>query len=172
MLSCSACHPQLLFWSANRAKAQVHLILLCPQLLMHLGLMTYFLSFKSYHQNPMSWKGSQAALKSLNLGIIWGRSTECQLVWGELCIKVNTLRDTWQVNKRWAPRFLRQLSDTGWTLPFYLTPRDYFWKYFLKDHYQDFPGGSDGKQSAWKARDLGLIPRSGRSPGEGNGNPL
>ena len=35
-----------------------------------------------------------------------------------------------------------------------------------------FPGGSDGKESACSARDLGLIPGSGRCPGEGNGNPL
>ena len=36
----------------------------------------------------------------------------------------------------------------------------------------DFPGGSDGKASAYKARDPGSIPGLGRSPGEGNGNPL
>ena len=30
-----------------------------------------------------------------------------------------------------------------------------------------FPGGSDGKESACYAGDLGLIPGSGRSPGEG-----
>ena len=35
-----------------------------------------------------------------------------------------------------------------------------------------FPGGSDGKDSAWNEGDLGSIPGSGRSPGEGNGNPL
>ena len=40
------------------------------------------------------------------------------------------------------------------------------WRYFL------FPGGSDGKESAYKAGDPGSIPGSGRSPGEGNGNPL
>ena len=34
------------------------------------------------------------------------------------------------------------------------------------------PSNSDGKASAWNAGDLGLIPGSGRSPGEGNGNPL
>ena len=34
------------------------------------------------------------------------------------------------------------------------------------------PGGSDGKESACNTRDPGLIPRLGRSPGEGNGNPL
>ena len=33
-------------------------------------------------------------------------------------------------------------------------------------------GGSDGKVSACNAGDLGSIPGSGRSPGEGNGNPL
>ena len=36
----------------------------------------------------------------------------------------------------------------------------------------DFPGGSDGKASAYNAGDLGSIPGSGRSPGEGSGNPL
>ena len=36
----------------------------------------------------------------------------------------------------------------------------------------DFPGGSDGKESACNAGDLGSIPGWGRSPGEGNGNPL
>ena len=35
-----------------------------------------------------------------------------------------------------------------------------------------FPGGSEVKASACDAGDLGLIPGSGRSPGEGNGNPL
>ena len=35
-----------------------------------------------------------------------------------------------------------------------------------------FPGGSEVKASAFSAGDLGSIPESGRSPGEGNGNPL
>ena len=35
-----------------------------------------------------------------------------------------------------------------------------------------FPGGSDGKESAFNAGDPGSTPGSGRSPGEGNGNPL
>ena len=35
-----------------------------------------------------------------------------------------------------------------------------------------FPGGSDGKASAYNAGDWGSISGSGRSPGEGNGNPL
>ena len=35
-----------------------------------------------------------------------------------------------------------------------------------------FPGGSDGKESACNAGDPGSISGLGRSPGEGNGNPL
>ena len=38
--------------------------------------------------------------------------------------------------------------------------------------YSGFPGGSVGKESACNAGDLALIPGLGRSPGEGNGNPL
>ena len=38
--------------------------------------------------------------------------------------------------------------------------------------YSGFPGGSDGKEYACNVGDPGLIPGSGRSPGEGNGNPL
>ena len=34
------------------------------------------------------------------------------------------------------------------------------------------PGGSSGKASVYKAGDPGSIPGSGRSAGEGNGNPL
>ena len=37
---------------------------------------------------------------------------------------------------------------------------------------RDFSGGSEVKASACNAGDLGLIPGSGRPPGEGNGNPL
>ena len=37
---------------------------------------------------------------------------------------------------------------------------------------KDIPGGSEVKASASNAGDLGSIPGSGRSPGEGNGNLL
>ena len=36
----------------------------------------------------------------------------------------------------------------------------------------DFPGGSDGKASAYNEGDPGSIPGLGRSSGEGNSNPL
>ena len=38
--------------------------------------------------------------------------------------------------------------------------------------FEDFPGGSDGKASAYNAGNLGSIPGLRRSPGEGNGKPL
>ena len=48
---------------------------------------------------------------------------------------------------------------------------------FLETHlllviYGNLPASSNSKASAYNARDLGSIPGSGRSPGEGNGNPL
>ena len=41
----------------------------------------------------------------------------------------------------------------------------------LRTH-NGFPGGSDDKASAWNVKDPGSTPGLGRSPGEGNGNPL
>ena len=37
---------------------------------------------------------------------------------------------------------------------------------------RDFPGGSDGEESACNAGDPGSVPGLGRSPGEGNSNPF
>ena len=45
-------------------------------------------------------------------------------------------------------------------------------KLMKQNYVHDFPGGSDGKASAYNAGDPGSIPGLGRSPGEGNGNPL
>ena len=52
-----------------------------------------------------------------------------------------------------------------------LKPSFQDFEYYLNSMW-DFPGGSDGKASAYNAGDPCLIPGSGRSPGEGNGNPL
>ena len=46
----------------------------------------------------------------------------------------------------------------------------YLW--FVHSMEQGFSNGSDGQESPCSAGDLGSIPRSGRSPGEGNGKPL
>ena len=47
-----------------------------------------------------------------------------------------------------------------------------YFKATILQLYFDFPGGSDGKVSVYNVGDLGSIPGSGRSTGEGNGNPL
>ena len=44
--------------------------------------------------------------------------------------------------------------------------------FLLSHRILGFPGSSDGKETACSAGDLGSIPGVGRSPGEGNGNPL
>ena len=44
--------------------------------------------------------------------------------------------------------------------------------YGNSSYQEGFPGGSVGKESACNAGDLGSIPGLGKSPGEGNGNPL
>ena len=54
------------------------------------------------------------------------------------------------------PRHMGRESQIGENIPFH----------------QGFPGGSEVKASACNAGDLGSIPRSERSPEEGNGNPL
>ena len=45
-----------------------------------------------------------------------------------------------------------------------------FFVFFLR--LSGFTDGSDSKESACNAGDLGSIPGLGKSPGEGNGNPL
>ena len=47
-----------------------------------------------------------------------------------------------------------------------------FFFFFYKKVRLGFPGGSAGKESACKARDMGSDPGLGRSPGEGKGYPL
>ena len=59
--------------------------------------------------------------------------------------------------------------------PFHLfSPDVIYFNSFLSPFFFliDFPGGSDGKASAYNAGDPGSIPGLGRSSGEGNGNPL
>ena len=61
----------------------------------------------------------------------------------------------------WGGIFFYLLSTTNWCLP----------RAFASASV-DFPGGSEGKESACNAGDLGSIPGLGRSLGEEYGNPL
>ena len=64
------------------------------------------------------------------------------------------------VNKKWY----LPCSDDQWCI--------FSCAYLTSGIQYFFPGGSDAKESARNAGDLGLIPGSGRSPGGGKGNPL
>ena len=67
----------------------------------------------------------------------------------------------------------RDLRNRGHAQHIISNPRKVcFGTFEIKIEYGDFPGGSDGKASAYNAGDLGSIPGSGRSPGEGNSNPF
>ena len=54
------------------------------------------------------------------------------------------------------------------------TKKDIKYRNTFKEYtiFRDFPRGSNAKESACNAGDPDMIPGSGRSPGEGNGNPL
>ena len=62
------------------------------------------------------------------------------------------------------------LAPVGWVFRQCPTQSSLQWAW-LPLHW-GFPDGSDGKESACSAGDLGSIPGLGESPGEGNGNPL
>ena len=56
---------------------------------------------------------------------------------------------------------------------FFLRKRNVIFSLFRRNYtYRDFPGGSDCTVSAYNVGDPGSIPGSGRSPREGNGDPL
>ena len=57
-------------------------------------------------------------------------------------------------------------STLAWKIPWMEEPDR------LQSNMLSFPGGSEVKASTCNVGDLGSIPGSGRSPGEGNGNPL
>ena len=55
---------------------------------------------------------------------------------------------------------------------FLINWKNLLFSFFLFGHrLLGFSGGSDGKESACNAGDLGSVPGWERSPGEGNGNP-
>ena len=70
-------------------------------------------------------------------------------------------------------KILQHLSAETMKKELNLFPPNYFFVIVLcKGFLGGFPGGSGGKVSACNAEDLGSISGSGRSHGEGNGNPL
>ena len=69
--------------------------------------------------------------------------------------------------RKWHCHALHREMETGIT-----SMENYLEISTKREGFQGFPGGSEGKASACNVGDLGSIPGLGRSPGEGNGNPL
>ena len=74
----------------------------------------------------------------------------------------------------WSVFLISQKSTTPFYNEYFVTPLLLFRNKicYYTYPYWDFPGGSDGKESACSAGDWGSIPGSGRFPSEGNGYPL
>ena len=66
----------------------------------------------------------------------------------------------------------QRVGQSDFTFTFILYCFDEITTFNISFKYVSIPCGSDGKESACSEGDPGSIPGSGRSPGEGNGNPL
>ena len=77
------------------------------------------------------------------------------LVWEDSLEGLQFSQESFFWGKRWC--LLSKLGGEALWIPFKT---------------KGYPGGSEVKASACKVGDLGSIPGLGRSPGEGNGNPL
>ena len=87
----------------------------------------------------------------------------CELARKPMCLSgVETVHIRWDLNP-WAGTQTRPEPRLGLE-PTVLTE--------IKPWSQGFPSGSDGKESVCTAGDWGSTPGLGRSPGEGNCNPL
>ena len=76
--------------------------------------------------------------------------------------------EAWQLSGPWWLHWTANQSRAGYCIKLY----SLLYKILEVFCQVGFPDGSVGKASACIAGDLGLIPGLGRSPGEGNGNPL
>ena len=89
--------------------------------------------------------------------------------WGVLNQKIQLSQSSWEGKVY----YLKKYGEHQGAFQSNVSP-NYSWGSFnlLEQACSGFPGGSDGKESACSAGDLGLIPGSGRSPGGGHGSPL
>ena len=84
---------------------------------------------------------------------------DCRLQQDRFCLPCSLL-SPWSPHSAWLTHSGRMGRGGGWLTHCRVLIR------------LGFPGGSEVKASVWNAGDPGSIPGSGRSPGEGNGNPL
>ena len=137
----------------------------------------YRISITTSQKHYAEWKKSYPKEYILDIPfILSSREGKTNLQWEK---KNRTVASGVVGDRDWLRKNTGKISFTNFWNLFLLLYCQYFYHlyYCLVFHiylyiYWDFPGGSDGKASADNAGDLGSIPGSGRSPGEGNGNPL
>ena len=113
---------------------------------------------------------------------------ECEVKWALGSITTNNASggdgipvELFQILKDDAVKVLHSIYQQIWKMQQW--PQDWKRSVFIpipkkgnakecSNYYTSFPGGSEVKASACNVGDLGSIPGLGRSPGEGNGNPL
>ena len=83
----------------------------------------------------------------------------------------------WWLPGRWKWSCLHSITQDYPYWPHYVLQKTFLIIFvlifcYVSQHCRGFPGGSEVKASASNAGDPGSIPELGRSPGEGNGNPL
>ena len=82
------------------------------------------------------------------------------------------LWETWARSPDWEDPLEEDMSTHSSFLAWRILWTEDLGNYRSKNNSFGFPGDSDSKESSCSAGDSGSIPGSGRSPGEGNGNPL
>ena len=140
---------------------------------MHVGLFFYSSLAMATHSSTLAWKipwteepGRLQSMGSRRVGHDWATS-----LW---VFTFMHWRRKWQP----TPVFLPGESQgrRAWWAAVYGVVQSRTWLKRLSSSSSrlplDFPGGSDGKASAYNAGDPGSIPGLGRSYGEGNGNLL
>ena len=86
--------------------------------------------------------------------------------------QVTSLSPSVKINEEKSITVRSEREQPWWKIAFSrpISPRFRFNRHYTSR--KAFPGGSEVKASACSAGDPSLIPGSGRSPGEGSGNPL
>ena len=111
---------------------------------------------------PNHWTGNPSLGITRKLHIPYRPQSSGKVEKANSVLKMHVTKRSLEPQRPWTellPMALARIRATPGA-PSFLSP------------FEHFPGGSDGKASAYNAGVLGSIPGSGRSPGEGNGSPL
>ena len=129
---------------------------------LHIGMSLWFF-----------WKGSSLPpMEKFYGNQVWSSQGHCvakkkkkeREIDRDISCRINTHTQQWS---SWNEQKLFSMKSA-----FTTQPSSLFCIYFVNAEIMGFLGGSDSKESSCNAEDLDSIPKSGRSPEEGNGNPL